>query len=113
MEKTIVEENNEVKTELKKEARLVPDSNRIKEGDAVLLWFERKDISYLVEVVKGRKFPIHCGKPLDMDEWIGREFGEKVICDHGHGYFIKPTMEDYMMKASEKAGLFIQRMPPF
>ena len=33
------------------------------EGDLVLLWFP-EDTTYLVEVIRGRRVNIHCGKPL-------------------------------------------------
>ena len=79
-------------------------SNQIQEGDLVLLWFE-EETSYLVEVVRGKRVGIHCGKPLLTDEWIGLEFGTKVICDHGEGYLLKPTMDDLMMKASRESGI--------
>lgn len=83
----------------------VPESNRIKEGDLVLLWFEKKDISYLVEVRAGKKISIHVGRPLSMDEWLGRSFGERVACDHGEGFLLKPSIEDLMMKASRESGI--------
>lgn len=77
----------------------------IREGDVVLLWFERKEITYLIEVQRGRQVPIHCGKPLLADDWIGKSFGSKVKCDHGEGLLLKPTMEDLMMKASRESGI--------
>lgn len=79
--------------------------NTIKEGDLVLLWFEEEETTYLVEVTKGKRVGIHCGKPLLVDEWIGRDFGSKVICDHGEAYLLKPTMEDLMMKATRESGI--------
>ncbi|MCM8776497.1 MAG: tRNA (adenine-N1)-methyltransferase [Candidatus Omnitrophica bacterium] len=79
-------------------------SNQIKEGDLVLLWFEN-EVTYLIEVARGKRVGIHCGKPLAVDDWIGREFGEKVICEHGEGYLLKPSMEDLMMKASRESGI--------
>ncbi len=78
--------------------------NLIREKDLVLLWFE-DDVTYLVEVAAGKRFGIHCGKPLVIDEWIGREFGEKVVCDHGEGYLLKPKIHDLMMKASRESGI--------
>ncbi len=79
--------------------------NQIQEGDLVLLWFDEDEVSYLVEVARAKKLGIHCGKPLLVEEWIGREFGEKVACDHGHGVLLKPTMDDLMMKASRESGI--------
>jgi tRNA (adenine57-N1/adenine58-N1)-methyltransferase len=82
-----------------------PTSNGIiKEKDAVLLWFEDEQ-SYLIEVTRGKRASIHCGRPLLVDDWIGQPFGKKVICEHGSGYLLKPTMEDLMMKASRESGI--------
>jgi tRNA (adenine57-N1/adenine58-N1)-methyltransferase len=80
------------------------ESNRIKDKDIVLLWFE-DEVSYLVEAAPGKKFGIHCGKPLMVEEWIGREYGEKLICDHGEAFLLKPTIHDLMMKASRESGI--------
>lgn len=77
---------------------------RIQEGDLALLWFE-DEVSYLVEVSRGRRLAVHCGQPLAVEEWIGRSFGEKVVCDHGTGYLLRPTLEDLMMKASRESGI--------
>lgn len=79
--------------------------NRIQEGDVVLLWFEEKEVTYLVEVQAGKKQPIHCGRSLDVTEWIGREFGTRVMCDRGQGLLLKPSVEDLMMKASRESGI--------
>lgn len=80
-------------------------SNQIKAGDAVLLWFGEDEVSYLVEATPGKRVSIHCGSPLAVDDWIGREFGEKVVCEHGKAYLLRPTMEDLMMKASRESGI--------
>lgn len=90
---------------LKSFETLHPPSPVIEEGCLVLLWFETDEISYLVEVVRDKRVAIHCGKPLDVNDWIGREFGTKVVCDHGTAYLLKPTMEDLMMKASRESGI--------
>jgi tRNA (adenine57-N1/adenine58-N1)-methyltransferase len=82
----------------------VPESNQIKEGDLVLLWFE-EEVTYMVEIVRGRKVSIHCGKPPLVDDWIGRGFGEKVVFDHGCAYLLKPSMDDLMMKANRESGV--------
>src|SRR3989338_4392667 len=76
----------------------------IRNGDLVLLWFE-EEVSYLVEVVPGKKVGIHCGRPLAVDEWIGVEFGRAVVCEHGTGYLLRPTMDDLIMKASRESGI--------
>ena len=79
--------------------------NIIREGSVVLFSFEKDEVTYLVEVVKGRQLPVHCGKPVHLEEWIGKEYGSKVICDHGEGHCLRPTMEDLMMKASRESGI--------
>ncbi len=76
----------------------------IAEGDLVLLWFD-DERTYMIEVARGKRASIHCGKPLLVDDWIGQPFGKKVICEHGFGYLLKPTMEDLMMKASRESGI--------
>ena len=88
------------------EVTIAPSTNdKIAEGDLVLVWFEKKNVTYLVRTVSGQKLGIHCGKPLDMTEWIGQPFGKKVVCDRGEGYLLKPTMDDLMMKASRESGI--------
>ncbi len=76
----------------------------IQEGDLVLLWFD-DERTYMIDVVRGKRVSIHCGKPLSVDNWIGQPFGKKIICEHGWGYLLKPTMEDLMMKASRESGI--------
>ena len=78
--------------------------NGIKEGDVVLLWFD-DERTYMIEAARGKRASIHCGKPLNVEEWIGQPFGKKIICEHGFGYLLKPTMEDLMMKASRESGI--------
>lgn len=78
--------------------------NGIQEKDVVLLWFE-DERTYMIEVVSGKRVAVHCGRPLLVDDWIGKPFGTKVICEHGYGYLLKPTMEDFMMKASRESGI--------
>ncbi len=87
-------------------------SNQIQEGDLVLLWFEEEQ-SYLIEVTRGKRVGIHCGKPLLVDEWLGRDFGTKVICDHGEAFLLKPSMEDLMMKASRESGIIYPKDAAF
>ena len=92
---------------------LTSSDNTIREGSPVLLWFGEEEVSYLVEVARGKRIGIHCGKPLLTDEWIGREFGEKVICEHGEGFLLKPTTEDFMMKASRQSGIIYPKDAAF
>lgn len=75
----------------------------IRERDLVLLWFEK--VTYLVEVVADREHPIHCGKPLQMNDWIGKPWGSKVIAQHAEGFLLRPTVTDLMMKASRESGI--------
>lgn len=78
---------------------------RIQAGGLVLLWFESKEISYLVEVTPGKRVSVHCGSPLLVDDWIGRPYGAPVRCQHDTGYLLKPSTEDLMMKASRESGI--------
>jgi tRNA (adenine57-N1/adenine58-N1)-methyltransferase catalytic subunit len=77
----------------------------IQEGDLILLWFGEDETTYLVEVAKGKRIGIHCGKPPLLDDWIGKPFGLKVTFEHGEAYLLKPTMDDLMMKASRESGI--------
>jgi len=86
--------------------------SQIAQGDLVLLWFD-DEVSYLIEVIPGKKVGIHCGKPLDAGSWIGRRFGEPVASEHGRGYLLKPTMEDLMMKASRESGIIYPKDAAF
>ena len=88
-------------------------NNQIKEGDVVLLWFDEEETTYLVEVTPGKRVGIHCGRPLLTDEWIGRPFGEKIQCEHGQAWLLKPTMEDLMMKASRESGIIYPKDAAF
>lgn len=83
---------------------LIEPASQIQEGDLVLLWFE-DEVNYLIEVVRGKRASIHRGKPLDVESWIGREFGSKVLCEHAVSYLLKPTPEDMMMKVSRESGV--------
>ncbi len=76
----------------------------ITEGDLVLVWFD-DERTYMIDVTRGKRVAIHCGKPLSVDEWIGKPFGTKILCEHGSCYLLKPTMEDLMMKASRESGI--------
>jgi len=88
-------------------------NNQIKEGDLILMWFGEEETSYMVEVTPGKRVGIHCGKPPLVDEWIGKEFGSKVIFDHGSAYLLKPSMEDLMMKASRESGIIYPKDAAF
>lgn len=87
------------------EVPMIPRVHRlIKEGDAVLVWFE-EEVTYLVDCRIGKRVGIHCGKPLICDEWIGQPFGTKLKCDHGECYLLNPSMDDFMMKATRESGI--------
>ncbi len=79
-------------------------SNQIQEGDLVLVWFE-DEVSYLVEVVRGKRLSIHRGEPLEVESWIGKEFGSRIECRHAPAFLLRPTTEDLMMKASRESGV--------
>lgn len=79
-------------------------TSQIQEGDLVLLWFE-DEVSYLVEVVRGRRLSIHKGRPLEMETWIGLEYGSRIQCEHAPAYLLRPSTEDLMMKASRESGV--------
>ncbi len=83
---------------------VLTSSNQIQEGDLVLIWFE-DEVSYLIEVVKGRKVSVHRGRPLLVDDLIGKEFGSKHQFEHAFAYLLKPSPEDLMMKASRESGV--------
>jgi tRNA (adenine57-N1/adenine58-N1)-methyltransferase len=83
---------------------IVQNTGLIAEKDLVLLWFD-DERTYMIDVTRGKRVSIHCGKPLLVDDWIGRPFGTKVVCEHGFCYLLKPTMEDLMMKASRESGI--------
>lgn len=78
--------------------------NQIQEGDLVLVWFE-DEVSYLIEVAKGKRIAIHRGRPLETEAWIGTEFGTRIDSGHAPAYLLRPTTEDLMMKASRESGV--------
>lgn len=82
----------------------VISKNTIKEGDLVLLWFEDEK-TYLLKISRGKKHPIHCGRPLLHDDIIGKEFGSWVSGTSLKGFFLKPSTEDLMFKASRESGV--------
>jgi tRNA (adenine57-N1/adenine58-N1)-methyltransferase catalytic subunit len=88
-------------------------NNLIQENDLVLLWFGEEETTYLVEAVKGRKVGIHCGKPLLVDEWYGKEYGSRIQCEHGQAILLKPSLEDLMMKASRESGIIYPKDAAF
>ncbi len=89
------------------------ESNQIQEGGLVLLWFGEEETTYLVEVQKGKKIGIHCGKPLLTDDWLGKDYGTKVVCDHGEAWLLRPSTEDLMMKASRESGIIYPKDAAF
>lgn len=79
-------------------------SGTIAQGDLVLVWFD-DERTYMIDVTPGKRVAIHCGKPLSVDDWIGRPFGTKIVCEHGFCHLLRPTVEDLMMKASRESGI--------
>ena len=79
-------------------------ANQIQEGDLVLVWFE-DEVSYLIEVTRGKRISIHRGRPLEVESWRGQEFGSRIQCEHAPAYLLRPTPEDLMMKASRESGV--------
>ena len=47
----------------------------IAEGDLVLVWFD-DERTYMIDVTRGKRVAIHCGKPLVVEDWIGQPFGK-------------------------------------
>jgi len=76
----------------------------IQEGNLVLLWFE-DEVSYLIEVVRGKRISIHRGRPLEVESWIGQAFGSKIQCEHAPAYLLRPSTDDLMMKTSRESGI--------
>ena len=83
---------------------LKTNQNLINEGDLVLLWFEDEK-TYLLKAGHGKKHPIHCGRPQVHDEVIGKEFGSAIPGTSLKGFFLKPSTEDLMFKASRESGV--------
>lgn len=80
-------------------------TDKIKEGDPVLLWFEEKDVRYMVQAVPGRSTSIHCGQPITGEQILEHSFGDIIECQHGKAYLVKPSLEDFMMKANRASGI--------
>jgi len=78
--------------------------NLISDGDLVLLWLE-DDVSYMVEVKPDKKQSIHKGRPLEVGEWIGQEFGTVIDCQHANATLLRPSPEDLMMKTMRESGI--------
>lgn len=78
--------------------------NQIQEGDLVLVWFE-DEVSYLVEVTRGKRISVHRGRPLTVEAWIGLEYGSRIVCEHAPAFLLRPTPEDLVMKVSRASGI--------
>jgi tRNA (adenine57-N1/adenine58-N1)-methyltransferase catalytic subunit len=79
--------------------------NLIQEGDSILLWFEDES-TYLVAVQQGKKFNIHCGKPIDLGELIGKPYGIWLeTTSNIRALVLEPTIEDFVMKAKRESGI--------
>jgi len=86
------------------QSEIMSTSNAIKEGDLVLMWFEDEK-TYLVKIGKGKKHPIHCGRPIPHEDIIGKEFGSYISGTSLKGFYLKPSTEDLMFKASRESGV--------
>lgn len=82
----------------------VASDNLIKERDLVLLRFEDEQ-TYLLKITRGKKHPIHCGRPILHDDLIGKEFGAHIEGTSLNGFYLKPSTEDLMFKASRESGV--------
>jgi tRNA (adenine57-N1/adenine58-N1)-methyltransferase len=71
----------------------------IEEGMDILLYLDDKR-NYLTRVVRGERFHTHRGF-IQMEEVIGKTFGQPVKTNLGHRFYIlEPTVYDYLMKSS-------------
>ncbi len=91
-----------MQTEEKEELKM--KQNLICEGDLVLLWFEDEK-TYLLKAGIGKKHPIHCGRPIPHENIIGKEFGSYIEGTSLKGFYLKPSTEDLMFKASRESGV--------
>lgn len=82
----------------------IGSENIIREGDQVLIWFE-DDVSYLVQIVSGRKAGIHRGRPVELRDLIGRPYGDWLDVGGARALLLEPTVHDYMMKARRESGI--------
>lgn len=82
----------------------IASDNLIKERDLVLLCFEDEK-TYLLKITRGKKHPIHCGRPILHDDLIGKEFGTHIEGTSLRGFYLKPSTEDLMFKASRESGV--------
>ncbi len=89
---------------MEQEIELQKRTNQIQEGDLVLLWFE-DEVNYLIEVARGKRASIHRGRPLEVESWIGQEYGSKIVCEHASAHLLRPSPEDLMMKTSRESGV--------
>lgn len=78
--------------------------NIIQENDTVLICFD-DEVTYLVEVIPGRKFAVHQGKPINLGSLIGKPYGSQLEFEHSHAVLLEPTAEDFMMKARRESGI--------
>ena len=73
-------------------------TEKIGDGDYVLLFLRRRK-TYLVKVEEGKTFHTHKGF-IQIDDIIGKRFGESVLSSLGFKFIIlKPTIYDYLKKA--------------
>lgn len=79
--------------------------NIIEESDTVLLWFQ-DDSTYLVIVQKNKSFNIHCGKPIQLGDLIGKPYGTWIeTTSNIRAIVLEPTIEDFIMKVKRESGI--------
>lgn len=79
--------------------------NVIKEGDQVLIWFEDES-TYMVTIQKGKMFNIHCGRPIPLEQLIGKSFGSWIeTSGNAKALLLEPTIDDCIMKIRRESGI--------
>lgn len=82
------------------------NTNLIKENDTVLVWFEKDEVTYMIEMCAGKKLSIHRGRPIEHNELIGKPYGTYIEAGPGfRAILLQPTIEDFMMKAKRESGI--------
>ncbi|MFA0889672.1 MAG: tRNA (adenine-N1)-methyltransferase [Synergistales bacterium] len=70
----------------------------LKQGDLVLLWSPKKGDRYLIRLTSGASQSTHLGL-LRHDELIGLSYGDPVLSNTGHDFFLlKPSIGEYMRR---------------
>jgi tRNA (adenine57-N1/adenine58-N1)-methyltransferase catalytic subunit len=83
---------------------MATEKNIIQENGTALIVFE-DEVTYLVEVVPGRKLGIHKGRPIELGDLIGKSYGSWIEAGRSRALILEPTVEDYVMKAKRESGI--------